>query len=338
VKADRGLQATMDCFGFQTFYDTTNPEAREYVYEICKQNYLDKGIRIFWLDEAEPEYTAADWDLYRYHAGTALECGNVYPAMYAKGFYDGMKRDGVENPMNLIRCAWAGSQRYGALAWSGDVPSTFTYLRYQLTAGLNMGMAGITWWTADIGGFHGADISDPNFHELIARWFQFGAFCPVMRLHGDRDPHQKPLASSGGGMCPSGADNEIWSYGEQVESVMTHYIDLRYKLRPYIRAAMAEAHEKGTPVIKPVFYDFPADKAAWNVEDQYLFGHDLLVCPVLEAGARTRSVYLPAGSTWVDVKTGAEYEGGQTVSADAPIDWMPLFARKGADVLALING
>lgn len=105
-----------------------------------------------------------------------------------------MKKEGIENPLNLVRCAWAGSQRYGALVWSGDVPSTFTYLRYQLTAGLNMGLAGIAWWTADIGGFHGANVHDPAFHELLMRWFQFGAFCPVMRLHGDRDPHYKPLA------------------------------------------------------------------------------------------------------------------------------------------------
>ena len=129
-----------------------------------------------------------------------MEVANVYPAMYARAFYDGMKEEGVENPINLIRCAWAGSQKYGALAWSGDVPSTFTQLRNQITAGLNMGLAGITWWTADIGGFHGGNIHDPAFHELLIRWFQFGTFCPVMRLHGDRDPHdQKPLGTTGGG-------------------------------------------------------------------------------------------------------------------------------------------
>lgn len=330
VKTRRGIQVTMECFGMETFYDATNPEAQEYVYEICKKNYLDRGVSILWLDEAEPEYSAADWDLYRYYRGTALECGNIYPAMYAKGFYDGMKRDGNENPMNLIRCAWAGSQRYGALAWSGDVPSTFTYLRYQMAAGLNMGMAGITWWTADIGGFHGANIHDPAFHELLARWFQFGAFCPVMRLHGDRDPHGKPLGTDGGGMCAAGAENEIWSYGPELQAIMEKYIALRYRLRPYIRDCMTEAHEKGTPVIKPLFYDFPADAAAWDVEDQYLFGHDILVAPVLEAGARERTVYLPAGCSWVNAATGEILPGGQTVTAAAPLDTVPVFVREGS--------
>ena len=339
VETSRGIQVTMECFGFETFMDTTNPETREYVYDIVKKNYLDKGVTLMWLDEAEPEYTKSDWDLYRYHAGTALECGNVYPSTYAQAFYDGMKKDGNENPINLIRCAWAGSQRYGALAWSGDVPSTFTYLRYQMTAGLNMGMAGITWWTADIGGFHGGNIHDPNFQELLMRWFQFGTFCPVMRLHGDRDPHdQPPLGTTGGGMCASGASNEIWSYSPEVEKMMEKYIRLRYRMRPYIREAMKEAHEKGTPVIKPLFYDFPQDKKAWNTTDAYLFGHDVLCAPVLTAGATEREVYLPQGCCWIDTVSGKEFEGGQTILADAPKDTIPVFVRKGSPVLDMITG
>lgn len=334
VRSTRGLQATMECFGTETFFDATNPEARTFLWNKCKENYLDKGVTLFWLDEAEPEYTAADFDIYRYYEGSALECANIYPAMYAKAFYDGMKEEGIENPINLIRCAWAGSQRYGALAWSGDVPSTFTQLRNQMTAGLNMGLAGITWWTADIGGFHGGNINDPKFHELLIRWFQFGAFCPVMRLHGDRDPHnQKPLGSKGGGMCSTGAPNEIWSYTPQVEGVMTKYILLRERLKPYITEAMEEAHEKGTPVIKPLFYDFPADKNAWLTSDCYLFGHDLLVAPVMEAGTVTREVYLPAGGSWIEVETGKCYEGGQTVTAHAPLEMIPVFAKEGTKAL-----
>ena len=156
--------------------------------------------------------------------------------------------------MNLIRCAWVGSQRYGALAWSGDVPSTFTQLKNQVKAGLNMGIAGIPWWTADIGGFHGGNIHDPAFQELLMRWFQFGAFCPVMRLHGDRDPHdQAPLGTTGGGMCGTGASNEVWSYPKEVEDMMVYYIGLRNRLRPYIAHAMEQAHQTGTPVIRPLF-------------------------------------------------------------------------------------
>ena len=337
VETNRGISVTMECRGFESFMDATNPETREYVYDIIKENYLDKGVALLWLDEAEPEFSVPDWELYRYHEGPALECGNIYPLRYAQGFYEGMKKDGTENPINLIRCAWAGSQRYGALAWSGDVPSTFTYLRYQMTAGLNMGLAGIPWWTADIGGFHGGNVADPAFHELLARWFQFGAFCPVMRLHGNRDPHTPPLGKSGGGLCTSGAGNEIWSYTPELERMMEKYIRLRDRLRPYVREAMAEAHKKGTPVIKPLFYDFPEDEAAWEVTDEYLFGHEVLCAPVLEAGLRQRPVYLPAGSDWVDAAEGTVHPGGTRVEAAAPIDRMPLFVRKGSPVLELIR-
>lgn len=334
VRADRGLQATMECFGTEVFFDATNPEARKFIWNKCKENYLDKGVTLFWLDEAEPEYTAADFDIYRYYQGSALECANIYPAMYAKAFYDGMREEGVENPINLIRCAWAGSQLFGALAWSGDVPSTFAQLKNQMTAGLNMGLAGITWWTADIGGFHGGNIHDPKFHELLIRWFQFGTFCPVMRLHGDRDPHdQKPLGTKGGGMCASGASNEIWSYTPKAEEVMTKYIQLRERLKPYITEAMKEAHEKGTPVIKPLFYDFSQDDKAWLTGDCYLFGHDLLVAPVTEAGAVTKSVYLPLGADWIEAESGKAYEGGQTITVDAPLETIPVFARKGSEVI-----
>lgn len=335
VRTNRGIPVTMECFGMEEFMDATNPEAREFIWNTVKKNYFDKGVALFWLDEAEPEYTAADFDLYRYYDGSALECANEYPVGYAKAFYDGMKKAGVENPVNLIRCAWAGSQKYGALVWSGDVPSTFTYLRNQVVAGLNMGMAGIAWWTADIGGFHGGNIHDPAFHELLMRWFQYGTFCPVMRLHGDRDPHKAPMnpeAIYGGGICVSGADNEIWSYTPQMEEMMVYYIRLRESMKGYIRKTMAEAHEKGTPVIKPLFYDFPQDAAAWDVEDAYLFGHDLLAAPILTAGARERELYLPAGAQWTEWETGTVYDGGQTVRVSAPVDRIPIFIRDGAEV------
>lgn len=335
IRTNRGIQATMECFGMEEFMDATNPKAREFIWERVKKNYFDKGVALFWLDEAEPEFTAADFDLYRYYDGSALECANEYPAGYAKAFYDGMRAAGVENPINLIRCAWAGSQRYGALVWSGDVPSTFTYLRNQFTAGLNMGMAGISWWTADIGGFHGGNVNDPAFHELLMRWFQYGAFCPVMRLHGDRDPHKAPLnpgAAYGGGICASGADNEVWSYTPELEEMMIYYIRLRESMRDYIRNVMREAHEKGTPVMKTLFYDFPEDPAAWEAEDVYLFGHDLLVAPVMEAGARERSVYLPAGAEWVEWETKKRYAGGQEVRVEAPVCRIPLFLRNGEEV------
>lgn len=328
VRCDRGLAVTMDCFGMEQFIDMTNPESKEYLWEIVKKNYRENGVELFWLDEAEPEYTKADFDIYRYYDGPALECANEYPVHYVQAFYEGMKKDGVENPINLVRCAWAGAARYGALVWSGDVPSTFTQLRNQYTAGLNMGLAGIPWWTADIGGFHGGNIHDPAFHELIMRWFQLGAFLPVMRLHGDRDPHdKKPLGTSGGGMCASGADNEVWSYPKEVEDMMVKYIHIREEIKPYIEEAMKEAHEKGTPVIKPLFYDYPKDEECWKNQDEYLFGHDLLVAPVLEAGVRRRMVYFPKGTDWKDKYSENIFHGGCSCEIDAPLDTIPVFVK-----------
>src|SRR5690606_11063972 len=125
--------------------------------------------------------------------GPNLQVGNYYPVQYAQTFYDGMQEAGQEGIVNLVRCAWAGSQRYGALIWSGDIDSSFTSMENQLKAGLNMGLAGIPWWTTDIGGFHGGDPNDPDFRECIIRWFQYGAFSPVFRLHGDREPAGAPL-------------------------------------------------------------------------------------------------------------------------------------------------
>lgn len=331
VRANRGMNITMDCWGLESFIDPTNPEAREFLWQKAEEHYLRYGVDLFWLDEAEPEYTAPDFDLYRYYDGNALSCANEYPVRYAQAFYDGMKKEGIENPINLIRCAWAGSQKYGALVWSGDVPSTFTYLRYQLTAGLNMGMAGIAWWTADIGGFHGGNVHDPAFQELLCRWFQFGAFCPVMRLHGDRDPHKKPLGTSGGGMVASGADNEIWSYTPEMQEMMTYYIRLRESMKDYLRQTMKEAHEKGTPVIRPLFYDNPEDPAVQDVEDEYLFGYDLCVAPVLTAGTVCRKVVLPAGN-WIEYETGRKFSGDQTIEVSAPMVRIPLFVREGAQV------
>ena len=143
-----------------------------------KRNYYDDGVRIFWLDEAEPEYAVYDFDHYRYHLGPNLQVGNIYPLKYAQGFYEGMAGEGQQNIVNLLRCAWAGSQRYGALVWSGDIDSSFESLRNQLAAGLNMGLAGIPWWTTDIGGFHGGVNSDPSFRECLVRWFQIATFSP----------------------------------------------------------------------------------------------------------------------------------------------------------------
>ena len=327
VRVESGIPISMDFQGNTLHYDPTNPEARDYVWQKAKKNYYDKGVKIFWLDEAEPEYTVYSFENYRYHLGPDVQVGNIYPAMYAKNFYDGMTAEGQENVINLLRCAWAGSQRYGALVWSGDIKSSFDSMKNQLAAGLNMGIAGIPWWTTDIGGFFGANIGDPAFHELLIRWFQYGCFCPVMRMHGYRWPLQPQYGTTGGATCVSGAPNEVWSFGPEVETILSKYLFLRERMKPYITGLMEQAHEKGTPVMRPLFYDFPEDQKAWEVEDQYLFGPDVLVKPVTEAGCRSVSVYLPAGADWTNAWTGRRYPGGQTVTVDAPLDQIPLFTK-----------
>ncbi len=332
IRAERGVRISMTFQGNTVHFDATNPEARTFVWQTVKKNYWDKGIRIFWLDEAEPEYAVYDFDNYRYHLGPNVQIGNLYPVLYAKTFFDGMRAAGQENVLNLLRCAWAGSQRYGALVWSGDIHSSFTSLRNQLAAGLNMGIAGIPWWTTDIGGFHGGDPNDPAFRELFARWFAFGTFCPVMRLHGDRDPKQPQVGTTGGATCLSGAPNEVWSYGEEVYEICRAHLFLREQLRPYLSEQMTAAHKRGTPVMRPLFYDFPDDAEAWAVEDQYMFGPDVLVAPVLEAGVRARQVYLPGRGSWRDAWSGALHDGGRCVTADAPLRRIPVFVRDGAPV------
>lgn len=327
IRTERGFRVGLDFQGATIHYDTTNLGAREYVWEKAKKNYYDKGIKVFWLDEAEPEYTVYDFDNYRYYLGSNLRIGNLYPREYAKGFYEGMAREGQKNIVNLLRCAWAGSQRYGALVWSGDIASSFESMRNQLTAGLNIGIAGIPWWTTDIGGFHGGDPDDENFRELFVRWFQWGAFCPVMRLHGDREPRQPQYGTTGGATCRSGAANEVWSYGEKVYDICVKYMNIREKLRDYTRKLMKEAHENGTPIMRTMFYQFPDDEMCWKAEDQYMYGDRYLVAPVLFPGAKKRSVYLPKDSQWRDTENGSVHIGGRTIEVGLSLESMPVFER-----------
>lgn len=330
IRTERGYRISMDFEGNTIHFDATHPEAREYIWEKAKKNYYDKGIRVFWLDEAEPEYTVYDFDNYRYHLGPNIQIGNIYPVMYAKAFFDGMQEQGQEKIINLLRCAWAGSQKYGALVWSGDIHSSWPSLRNQLVAGLNMGLAGIPWWTTDIGGFHGGDPNDRAFRELFIRWFQYGAFCPVMRLHGDREPRQPQVGSTGGASCRSGAANEVWSYGQEAYEICKKYMQLREELKPYITGLMQQAHEKGTPVMRPLFYDYPEDKTAWLIEDQYMFGDRYVVAPVLYPSAMSRKVYLPEGE-WRNIDTNERYGGLCTYEIDTPLSCIPVFEKVNAD-------
>lgn len=329
IRTERGAAQTYDYQGDCVEIDVFNPETRKYVWEICKKNYYDFGIDAFWLDNSEPDYGVYDFDHYRYIAGPALSCSNIYPQLYSRVFYDNMKDLGDGTVVNLLRCAWAGSQKYGNVVWSGDVPSTFEAFYDQLQAGLNMGLAGIPWWTTDVGGFMTDDVNDPDFQQLLIRWYEFAVYSAVLRMHGDRGPYNIPPLDTrdwGGGYLHTGQPNELWSYGEENYRIMKKYYDIRIEMHDYIKQLYEEASSNGSPLIRTMFYEFPEDSKCWELQDQYMFGSDYLVAPIFHLNQFEREVYLPAGK-WEDTRDHKVYEGGQTITVDAPLDSMPVFKR-----------
>ncbi len=333
IKAERGISNFFMIMGPQGIFDATHPGAQKFVWNRAKENYYDKGVRMFWLDEAEPEMRPYCFDNVRYYQGNGLEVSNLYPFYYAKAFHDGMKEQGETEIVNLVRCAWLGSQRMGVVLWSGDIPSDFNSLRCQVKAGLNAAISGIPWWTTDIGGFLGGDPKDPDFIELLMRWFEYGAFCPIFRLHGKRKPYDTVnKLTDYDAFLPTCGDNEIWSYGEEAYEIMKKYILMRQRLLPYIMEQMERAHTDGTPVMRPLVYDFFKDPEVYSTGDEYLFGPDLLVAPVIEKGSRSRRVYLPSGSKWTNAWTKETHQGNTWIEVPAELDQIPLFLRDDAEL------
>jgi alpha-D-xyloside xylohydrolase len=324
--ADKGMAAPMPV----AFYDPTNPRTRDFVWDLVKRNYLDRGIRVFWLDASEPELNPAHPANLSLYAGPGAEVAGIYPRDNARLFADGMAAAGQEQTVFLSRSAWAGSQRFGAAVWSGDIPATWDALRRQVRAGLSIAVSGIPWWTTDIGGFHGGDPGDPAYQELIVRWFQYGAFCPLFRLHGDRHPRVPT------GHAMTGGPNEVWSYGPAYDRIAA-VLRLRERLRPYIHQQMRVASRDGVPPMRPLWVDFAQDPGAWRTEDAFMFGPDLLIAPVLEPGAVAREVYLPAGRAWVEAATGESRPGGATARVPLSPDRIPVFVTEGAEVLDVVR-
>lgn len=310
------------------YYDATHPEARRFIWERVREGYHRHGVKVWWLDACEPEVYPPDHENLRYHLGNGLEVAGLYPLLHQQGFWEGMKAEGEADIVTLCRSAWAGSQRYGAAVWSGDILSTFETLRAQVAAGLNIGLSGIPWWTTDIGGFHGGDPCDACFCELLVRWFQYGVFCPLFRLHGFRLPTEG---------WDVGGPNEVWCFGDEAYVIIRDLLFLRERLKPYIGRQMAAAAETGAPPMRPLFFDFPDDPACHQVEDQFMFGPEILVAPVLHQGATGRAVYLPASATWYDAWTGEAHAGGVTLTAAAPLARIPVFVRDRA-LLAVFEG
>jgi alpha-D-xyloside xylohydrolase len=329
---ERGVDVVFMFFGPQNCVDFTNPDAQEFVWSRIEKNYYDNGIKMFWLDEAEPEMRPYGYDNVRMYLGNGEEVSNLYCVGYAKAIYDGMKKNGETEICNLIRCAWFGSQRYGVVLWSGDISSTFESFRKQIKIGLNVSLCGIPWWTTDIGGFVNGNPEDPEFRELLVRWFQFGAFCPVFRLHGFRLPEPVRDITNPDGYCGSGGPNEVWSFGEENYAILTKYMQVRQKLIPYIMMQMDKASKDGTPLLRPLFFDFENDSTTYSVDDEFMFGPDLLIAPITHYRQTEREVYLPGDGIWRDAKTGKTYRGSQGIVVNAPLEDIPVFYRGEIDM------
>lgn len=324
VETERGLPFVNEFMDLEpygpaplAYYDATSQEARNFLMDKIAANYVSMGIRSFWLDACEPEMYPAHFDNVRFAAGRGDAVANIYPFCNQMAFSEGLATLGVENPFLLSRSAFAGSQRFGTAVWSGDIESSFEDLRQQVRAGLNMALSGIPWWTTDIGGFMNGNPGDPEFRELLVRWFEYGTFCPLFRLHGVREPV--------GSHLEGGGDNEVWSFGEEVYDLIAPCLFLRERLRPYIMRQMEQAAQDGTPPMRPVFYDFAEDPEAWQIDDQFMLGPDLMVVPVLEYQARRRDVRLPAGRTWINAWTGAEHLGGTVFEVEAAPGRIPVY-------------
>jgi alpha-D-xyloside xylohydrolase len=309
--------------------DTTNPDAARWYWNVIRENYVTKGFDAFWADETEPDIPPNGS---YFHVGPGTAFFNVYPLFHTAAFYNGMRRDMPERAVILARDSYLGAQHNGAIFWSSDIAPTWDTLRRQIPTGLNFVASGMPYWSTDIGGWQYLPAShkpahppllDPSdardnvggyddYPELYTRWFQYGVFQPTFRSHGSR-PH-----------------NEVWSYGKAAEPILEKYLRLRYQLMPYIYSLGYQANQTGAPFMRGLFLDFGADPNVADLRDEYMFGPALLVAPVVEQGATSRSVYLPAGTDWYNFWTNERLHGGQRIQVSAPIDTIPLFVRAGS--------
>ena len=328
ITTDDGTGKVFNFYGPQHEIDVTNPKTRDFVFSKLKENYLDNGVDGLWFDEAEPEIHPENFGNLNFFIGKGDEKGLVYPYYYVKMAYDGFKKISDDEPVILTRAAYLGSQKYGALVWSGDIYSSFESLASQVRAGLNMAMCGIPWWNTDIGGFWGADTLSEEYRELIVRWFQYGVFCPVMRVHGNRNRHGEKKRDI---IEPTGDGNEIWSFGERNYPILKELILLRERLRPYIESRMKTASEKGYPIMRPMFFEYPDDENCYALDEQYMFGSDVLFAPIVNRGQTKKQVYLPEGE-WILTKDKKKYQSGWH-EITAEVDEFIAFVKAGADVI-----
>ena len=306
----------------QALYDPTNPAARKYYWDNANTALFQKGalngVDAWWLDTDEPETEGREENILLDHQlalGSGARYANIFPNFHTAGVADGQRAASDKKRVFILsRSAYAGSQRNGVTAWSGDVLSDFVTFQRQISAGLNYAISGMPYWTTDIGGFiSGGDLNDPKFRELFVRWFQFGAFSPIFRVHGTRNP----------------SENELWSYGPEAGKILVDYDTLRYRLMPYIYSQAWRVTSERSTIMRPLVMDWRTDARAQNTGDEYLFGPSILVNPVYQQGATSRSVYLPK-ATWYDFWTGEKLAGEQTIQAAAPLEKLPLYVRAGS--------
>jgi alpha-glucosidase len=289
----------------QRFIDFTNPAARVWWWE-QHRHLVELGIAGWWLDGGEGPSGPAPL-----HRGDSTLMHNAFDLYRFRAFAEGEWRDRPDGrPWMLCRSGAAGMQRFGAGSWTGDINTTFTTFATQPLLGLGLAMSGVPYWGTDIGGFYPNALNG----ELYARWFQFGTFSPIFRAHGWEVERHLP-----------------WAHGPEVEAICKKYLELRMRLLPYIYTLAWQAHTRGQPIMRPLAFHYPADPNVWELGSQYLFGPDLLVAPVTQAGATHWSVYLPAGD-WYDFWTGERHAGGRAISVAVPLDTLPLFVRGGSIV------
>jgi alpha-D-xyloside xylohydrolase len=305
----------------QALYDPTNPAARNQYWANANAALFQKGVDAWWLDTDEPETEGREDNILltnKLYLGSGARYANIYPLFHTEGVSEGQQAASQQKRVFILsRSAYAGAQRYGVTAWSGDVLSDWLTFQRQIPAGLNYAISGMPYWTTDIGGFiSGGNLNDPKFRELFVRWFQFGAFSPIFRVHGTRSPDE----------------NELWSYGPDAEKILIDYDNLRYRLMPYIYSQAWQVTSNHGTLMRPLVMDWRQDVEAQNTGDEYLFGPAILVSPVYTQGATSRSIYLPQ-SVWYDFWTGEKVDAskaGQRIQADAPLSKLPLYIRAGS--------
>ena len=300
-------------------YDATNPAARSYYWNLMNKALFQIGADAWWLDTTEPETEGREENLMlnnRLAIGSGARYANIYPLMTTTAVYQGQREASDRKRVFILsRSAFAGAQRNAVTAWSGDILSDFETYKRQIPAGLNFSLSGIPYWTTDIGGFFIGNPKDPGYRELFVRWFQYGTFCPIFRVHGTRTTNE----------------NELWSYGPDAQSILVEFDRLRYELMPYIYSVAWMTTSGNYTPMRPLAMDFRSDTWALNIGDQFLFGPAILVNPVVEPGATTRHLYLPKAK-WYDFWTGHAIDGGKTIDAPAPLARLPLYVRAGSIV------